>query len=303
MPNEQPAGCLVPFSPLLSLSECETICYLSPALSPLPPKSSLSSRSVANARSSLPISVPTHILTGPSQNYDFYCQQTRILRGSVANTLAVNSYNVQINQHRYRDADTAATEDFMDFGTSPRWHGSFSDIDIKFASPMAEPAFFYPKSGDFNDPSSIRASFLSTNAPHTPSSSAVNLRPGIHQQQAATVNAQARQRQQQPQTTGVRPEQSQRIQAPHPPINALVEEKISQLLKSIRQSSSSAKGDDSQISLPGLRQTQRAKKDKMDEDKRLLDSQECMKLSTKERRQLRKKVCAREFRWRKKGKQ
>jgi hypothetical protein len=52
-----------------------------------------------------------------------------------------------------------------------------------------------------------------------------------------------------------------------------------------------------------MTQAQRAKKeeDEMDEDERLLASEEGKKLSSKERRQLRNKVSARAFRSRRKG--
>jgi hypothetical protein len=59
-------------------------------------------------------------------------------------------------------------------------------------------------------------------------------------------------------------------------------------------------GEDGQSMLPHI---QRMKKDEeeMDEDERLLASDEGKKLSSKERRQLRNKVSARAFRSRRKG--
>lgn len=309
MSNQQSAGCLDPLDSLIDLSEYETVSYQSPTISPSTQKSRFSSRSVSNTPSALPSSTPT--LSGPSHNYDLYRQQTGIPQGAVANTLAVNSYNSHINQYGYGDADSTgmgATEDFVDFGTAPGRNGSFNDTDVDFDSPKAEPAFFYPESnGDFIDPSSINGSLQSPNGLPSQSSSVGRLWPGMHQQQAAVAKAQRQQQQiiqQQRQATGARPGQPQRTRAPHPPTNPLVEEKISQLLNSMRQSSVTTEGDDSQNSSSGLTQTQRSKKDEeeMDEDERLLASEEGKKLSSKERRQLRNKVSARAFRSRRKGK-
>lgn len=311
MSTQQPAGCLDPLDSLLDLSEYETVSYQSPAISPSTQKSRFSSRSISNTPSTLPSSTPT--LTGPSHNYDLYRQQTGIPQGAIANTLAVNSYNTQINQFGYGDADVAgmgSADDFVDFGTAPGRNGSLNDSDMDFDSPKAEPAFFYPEnSADFIDPSSITGTIPMNGLP-TQSGNVGRLWPGMHQQQAAVAKAQAQQKQQQQiiqqqqrQAAGVRPQQ-QRVRAPHPPTNPLVEEKISQLLNSMRQSSVTTEGDDSQTSATGMSLTQRAKKEEeeMDEDERLLASEEGKKLSSKERRQLRNKVSARAFRSRRKGK-
>jgi hypothetical protein len=309
-PNQQPPGCLDPLDSLLDLSEYETVSYQSPAISPATQKSRFSSRSVSNTPATLPSSKPT--LTGPSHNYDLYRQQTGIPQGAVANTLAVNSY---VNQYGYTDANASAmntTEDFVDFGTAPGPHGSFNDTDIDFDSPKAEPAFFYPESSaDYVDPNTINATLQPGNTlPSNGQAGNVGrLWPGMHQQQAAVAKAQAQQKQQQQiiqqqrQAVAGRPGQPQRIRAPHQPTNPLVEEKISQLLNSMRQSSVTTEGDDSQGSTNGMTQAQRAKKeeDEMDEDERLLASEEGKKLSSKERRQLRNKVSARAFRSRRKG--
>ena len=309
MSNQQPTGCLDPLDSLLDLSEYETVSYQSPAISPSTQKSLFSSRSISNTPSTLSSSTP--ILTGPSHNYDLYRQQTGIPQGAVANTLAVNSFNPQINQFGYGDADLTSmgsTEDFVDFGSAPGRNGSLNDAGVDFDSPKAEPAFFYPEnSTDFIDPSSITAP-ISNNGLPTQTGNVGRLWPGMHQQQAAMAKAQAQQKQQQQiiqqqrQAAGVRPPQ-QRVRTAHP-TDPLVEEKISQLLNSMRQSSVTTEGDDSQTSVAGMTQTQRAKKDEeeMDEDERLLASEEGKKLSSKERRQLRNKVSARAFRSRRKGK-
>jgi hypothetical protein len=55
-------------------------------------------------------------------------------------------------------------------------------------------------------------------------------------------------------------------------------------------------------SQPGLAARMKKEEDEMDEDERLLASEEGKKLNSKERRQLRNKVSARSFRSRRKGK-
>ncbi|KAG5955457.1 BZIP-type transcription factor mbz1 [Claviceps cyperi] len=82
------------------------------------------------------------------------------------------------------------------------------------------------------------------------------------------------------------------------PTDHIVEQKITQLLNSMRAKSASAESE-AQSALNNL---PKAKKynDDMDEDERLLASEEGKKLSSKERRQLRNKVSARAFRSRRK---
>lgn len=80
-----------------------------------------------------------------------------------------------------------------------------------------------------------------------------------------------------------------------------VQEKISHILQQMRQNSVSSLEETEQTS--SLPQPTKYKKDEqdMDEDERLLASEEGKKLSSKERRQLRNKVSARAFRSRRKG--
>lgn len=86
--------------------------------------------------------------------------------------------------------------------------------------------------------------------------------------------------------------------------DAHTEEMITRVVAQIRadsQNASANMANDNQGLLPHII---RAKKDEedMDEDERLLASEEGKKLSSKERRQLRNKVSARAFRSRRKGK-
>jgi len=97
--------------------------------------------------------------------------------------------------------------------------------------------------------------------------------------------------------------QASRRQNSHQPIDQRTEETISRVMSEIRRSSTIAADSLSPTSPGGLLpHIIRAKKDEeeMDEDERLLNSEEGKKLSSKERRQLRNKVSARAFRSRRK---
>lgn len=316
------ASCLDPLDSLIDFSEYETVSfkseYKSPAISPSTSKTQFS-RSVSNTPTTLPSSTqPT--LSGPSHNYELYRQTTGIPPGSVANTLAVNQSNIHMNQYGFTDsylAGLGSSDEFVDFGTAPRQTPfNPSDIDMEYDSPSNEPAFFYPEqSSEFVDPSTIGGNngLPAAHVVPTQSSNVGRLWPGMHQQQAALAKAQAQQKQQQAiiqqqrqqAMGGQQPrQQSQRPRASHAPADPIVEEKISQLLNSMRQSSVTTDGEDGNTPNANMSHVSRMRKDEeeMDEDERLLASEEGKKLSSKERRQLRNKVSARAFRSRRKGK-
>jgi len=314
--NNSQQNCLVdPLDSMLDFSEYETVQYQSPSLSPSGSKGSqFSTRSVSNTPPVLPAQQPT--FNGPSHNYDMYRQTTGIPQGALANTLAVNSNNVHISQYGFADnnyltSGVSPSEDFIDFGTAPmKYHPA--DMDAEFDSPNGDASFFFQESNDFIDPSSIASN---NGLPATPTvvptqtSNVGRLWPGMHQQQAALAKAQAQQKQQQliiqqqrqNATGGQQKQTSQRSRASNGPADPIVEEKISQLLNSMRQGSATSDGDDSNNG--NMSNVQRMRKDEedMDEDERLLASEEGKKLSSKERRQLRNKVSARAFRSRRKG--
>lgn len=85
--------------------------------------------------------------------------------------------------------------------------------------------------------------------------------------------------------------------------DAATEERIRLILEDVKQKALSehAQQEDGDSPLPHLTRS-RKDEDDMDEDERLLASEEGKKLSSKERRQLRNKVSARAFRSRRKGK-
>jgi hypothetical protein len=312
-------GCLDPLDSLIDYSEYETVTYKSefksPSISPSTTLKSGFSRSTSSTPAILPSSQPT--LSGPSHNYELYRQTTGIPPGSVANTHAVNQ---SMNQYGFTDsylAGLSPNDDFVDFGTAPRQTPfNPSDLDMEFESPSNEPAFFYPEqSSEFVDPSALGGNhgLPITQAVPTQSGNVGRLWPGMHQQQAAIAKAQAQQKQQQALITQQRQQamgeqqprqQAQRPRASHAPSDPIVEEKISQLLNSMRQSSVTTDGEDAQTPNGHMSHASRMRKDEeeMDEDERLLASEEGKKLSSKERRQLRNKVSARAFRSRRKGK-
>lgn len=83
--------------------------------------------------------------------------------------------------------------------------------------------------------------------------------------------------------------------------DAATEERIRQLLEDVkRKALSSAPNLDDSNPMPHIARMKKDEED-MDEDERLLASEEGKKLSSKERRQLRNKVSARAFRSRRKG--
>ncbi|KAI6780867.1 uncharacterized protein J7T54_007347 [Emericellopsis cladophorae] len=288
----------------------------------LPTNSSLSSSPASTSKNNFasPVSatvttpsVPstsTQTLSGPSHNYDMYRQQTGFVPGALANTMAVN----QTNNTGYQDfgsldylSNMTPEDDIFDFNTAPS-QGTMagaSDMDMEFDSPAETQNFF-----NTINPSSIEQE-LSPTSVATQSSNVGRLWPGAHSQAAmAKIQAQQRQQQQQQhqqQHMMQRQHQQQQQHMPQQPkarnkssqpTDPLVEQKITQLLNSMRAKPPSAE-DDKNFPMANLSRTKK-EEDDMDEDERLLASEEGKKLSSKERRQLRNKVSARAFRSRRK---
>lgn len=201
-----------------------------------------------------------------------------------------------------------STDDFLDFGSTPT-QTSNGDMDLDFGSPTDMAIL----NTDVINPAAIDGQEDTPQAQRTPNHPG-RVYPGMHQQ-AALAKAQAeaaRQQQQQQSNT-----QQQRTVAPahsrqtsrsgnsaRPPTDPIVEESISRLLNQMRHSSVTSSNDDATTPhANGASAQVRARKDEeeMDEDERLLASEEGKKLSSKERRQLRNKVSARAFRSRRKG--
>ena len=273
---------------------------------------------------------PSFEFTGPSHQYGAHKQQTGIPLGSLANTYTVNQPNT-FGLGGYQPGSLVqggyfsnTTDDFFDFNAVPGHNPSFgssTDIDMDFDSPTSD--LFTPlnlsTNADFVDPNAIGGQEDLSPSSTPVQSNAGKLWPGIHQQQAAMAKAQAQKRQQQEQHQQQQQAKivlppmptPQRQAAPkasgsssRPGTDPIVEERISRLLNQMRQNSVTSSHDDAPTpNANGQTHLARQRKDEedMDEDERLLASEEGKKLSSKERRQLRNKVSARAFRSRRKG--
>ncbi|KAI3395762.1 hypothetical protein diail_893 [Diaporthe ilicicola] len=281
-------------SPSLSPAASKT---LTPFARPVPATVQTTQGSLLSASSAQP-------LTGPSHQYDLYKQQTGIVPGALANTLQVNQNNAHIGagyQQFDIDAYFANMNDGFDFNASP----SQGAMDMDFDPPSAaDQSLFFGESTVNPNAIGGHEDHGLASPPGVPNQSSVGrVWPGMHQQ-AALAKAQAQQRQQQQiiaqqqQQRATQQSRQQRPKSGAQPTDPIVEQKITQLLNSMRAKSS---GPDSQNNAP-LMNLPRARKDEddMDEDERLLASEEGKKLSSKERRQLRNKVSARAFRSRRK---
>ncbi|KAL8670166.1 MAG: hypothetical protein Q9168_005280 [Polycauliona sp. 1 TL-2023] len=242
---------------------------------------------------------------GPSHQYELHKQQTGLPMGALANTLAVNQNDhiVQGQAQRMSGFPSAdfyyslpTPDDSFDFNTAPS-QTMGADMDIDLAASIQDP------NADYVNPSAVggEESSLSSIAPKQ------RAWPGMHQQQAkAQAEAQRQQTlaQQQQNRPLSRPASQRPLNNPVPAKDPIVEERISRLLDQMRHSSVTSSTDD--IATPtahgNVSHLGRAKKDEedMDEDERLLASEEGKRLSSKERRQLRNKVSARAFRSRRK---
>lgn len=294
---------------LLDLTEYDGLQSHSPSLSPSGHTKATYASPVSAVTSTPSIpSTNTQSLSGPSHNYDMYRQQTGFVPGALANTMAVN----QTNNTGYQDfgsleylSNMSPQNDIFDFSTTPpQTTLPGTEMDLDFTSAADSQEFF----------STINPSNIEHETSVSPSgstqSSVGRLWPGAHSQ-AAHAKAQAQQRQQQQQQVMQQQHQVQPrpvSQQPRkarskgtPPTDPLVEQKITQLLNSMRAKPSSPDSENSfsHSNLPKAKKEE----EEMDEDERLLASEEGKKLSSKERRQLRNKVSARAFRSRRKGKQ
>ncbi|KAL8654543.1 MAG: hypothetical protein Q9226_003397 [Calogaya cf. arnoldii] len=242
---------------------------------------------------------------GPSHQYELHKQQTGLPMGALANALAINQNDHIVHgqaQRMYGFPSTDSylamntTDDGFDFNTAPS-QTLGPDMDIDFAASIND------ANSDYINPNAISSeeSSLTSIAPKQ------RAWPGMHQQQAK-AQAEAQRQQtlaQQQQTQSIsRPASQRPLSTSVPAKDPIVEERISRLLNQMRHSSVTSSNDDSPTPTAhgNTSHLGRAKKDEedMDEDERLLASEEGKRLSSKERRQLRNKVSARAFRSRRK---
>ena len=290
---------------------------------PTPSISPLSSRSKSNS-----ITTPTtttnsnsntlilaqsdpQVFAGPSHQYDLYKQQAGLPVGAVANTFALNEadqygYGRQLSYGVVPPTDgyfgMSSDDDFMNFNTVPS-QNAFQDVDMDFGNPTEMNTL----TNTFVNPAAIDGQEASR--PTQPAQIHTGrVYPGMHQQAAlAKAQEQARQQaaiQQQQKSAPSTSHGSRSGSSAKPPSDPIVEESISRLLNQMRHSSVSSPDDDASTpTANSFPHSARSKKDEedMDEDERLLASEEGKKLSSKERRQLRNKVSARAFRSRRKG--
>lgn len=243
-------------------------------------------------------------MSGPSHQYDAYRQQTGLPAGGLASTFAVNqATGMQYNPTSSGFVMPVETLNFplpsnddFDFNTNPSY--DVNDMDFDADSPSDNlPAMFYPGKAQFVNPSAIAGDSSSTYTPQVQ-----RMYPGMHSQQAAQAKKQQeliRQQQQQRVLEGQRQLPTQKA----PKNDPATDERISRLLQQMRHNSTVSNDDEADDMANDLPQMAKLKKEEeeMDEDERLLASEEGKKLSSKERRQLRNKVSARAFRSRRKG--
>lgn len=230
------------------------------------------------------------ILPPPSHEYGLHRQQTTMaynLNG-FNNTFAAQPQPRNNGKQRASQAQPVAF-------AAPLAYDSTFDTNMDF-DPSAQ-AFPYS-----NNSMSMLDTYVDPLAEFDDDFTKVNrIYPGMHSARSQVV---AR-HQQQPLPMQTVQQAQLPVPAQQPAQNPVVEDKISRLLNHMRQSSmaSSIEDDAASPSNEHSSHLTRMRKDDedMDEDERLLASEEGKKLSSKERRQLRNKVSARAFRSRRKG--
>ncbi|EME85838.1 uncharacterized protein MYCFIDRAFT_150893 [Pseudocercospora fijiensis CIRAD86] len=252
---------------------------------------------------------------GPSHDYGQFKQQVGLPVGSLAN----------MPQNGMFDGFNSGIGD-MEFNSGFAWNSGIdvdADMGVDFNNSQPMPAMFFPSneasSDNFVNPNSVGGQ-------EEPPSHVGRLWPGMHSQQAQQaamqkaaqaqavqqrqMKLQAQQAQYRQAANSAQSQSSQgSSQASHGngkrashTAEPHVEESISRLLNQMRQNNALPSEDDAESPSGNPPHIARMKKDEeeMDEDERLLASEEGKKLSSKERRQLRNKVSARAFRSRRK---
>lgn len=279
--NTQP--CVVDPLDMLDFSEYDGLSYQSPSVSPASSSKPQFARQTPSAPTGAMPSGPQ--MHGPSHRYDQYKQQTPFVPGALASTMTINQQVGHIG-YTLDYTQSSPNDEMFDFNAGPS-----PNLDMEFER---EPSFYFP--GETINPNAIAGREQSLPSPPALQSNIGRMYPGMHQQQAI-AKAQAQQRQQQ---QIIQQQQQQRQQAKQKsvqPSDPMVEQKITQLLNSMRANPNGMDMSESPMAnMPRMRKDE----EDMDDDERLLNSEEGKKLSSKERRQLRNKVSARAFRSRRK---
>lgn len=246
----------------------------------------------------------------PSHHYEEHRQQTGLPPGALSMT-----YN-QVSPMRFGNGaqgypmnsemmagHVKRDEAPFDFNTVPSRNPSEMEIESDGMNPAPYFLPTNPNKNQYVDPNALGGHEL---AQAGPSTQVGRMYPGMHQQQAAMAKAAQQQkqdelvRQQQVQQRGVEDGQSALPRSGRGS-DPVLDERISRLLQHMKQTAAAAgETSPSPSAMPQMAKTKKDEAD-MDEDERLLASEEGKKLSSKERRQLRNKVSARAFRSRRKG--
>jgi len=252
-----------------------------------------------------PSSQPT--FAAPSHQYAAYPQNNGLPVGALADIMATNKSgqpSSRRHQQYYGNPVSASfgispTEDFeFDFGSN--YNASYYDMDVDFSTPP-QSGLGQPTDGEYVDPSAIggQEAIIAAPQPQAPR----RAYPGMHQQQAL-AKAQAEAQQQKEREAAAQKAAALQGHTGRSPADPVVEERITRIINEMRHSSvASSKDEEAATRDQGAtaRVRQKKEEDEMDEDERILASEEGKKLSSKERRQLRNKVSARAFRSRRKG--
>lgn len=248
-------------------------------------------------------------LTKKSHQYQQHRQQASLPLGSLSDLHSFN-YNDSFFPLAYLGNNVlpSPVTDHPDFGVDMS-HGTAQSLDadeIDFNTPLdyltGDVTFSDPRPAIYVDncinPAEIGGQEDLSPLPQPRPTSPDRLWPGIHQQYAEGTEAEALS-QQSTQRPSPSPKSKTRKSDP------VVDERISRLLCQMRQNNVAT--NDNNTTSPDVggssSQLARTKKDveDMDEDERLLASEEGKNLTPGQRRQLRNKVSARAFRSRRKG--
>ena len=268
----------------------------------------------------------------PSHEYNLYKQQTGIplksvpgLESSRTDTQSSNFFTSGFDESSFMpDSSYDGLGSMSGLGLS-----NDVNMDIDFTPSSCLPAFFFPPTAE----SSQSPNFVnpSTLGDQSETHAHVRVWPGMHQQQAhQAALAKAREQSQRHETSqpqkqftpelSVQPSQhgkkssqplftakrrtSSNAAVTDAQTEAVINRVVNQIVRNQNSALASGDVDAYQNSTSGsLSNLNRLRKDEddMDEDEKLLASEEGKKLSSKERRQLRNKVSARAFRSRRKG--
>ncbi|RKF71672.1 BZIP-type transcription factor MBZ1 [Golovinomyces cichoracearum] len=243
------------------------------------------------------------IIKIPGHDHNIYCDDTGI-SSATTRTLAVNHQPHQ----RVLTSEIEGDENLNDLKPISTCDSAYnsSDIDMEFDSPNRGPKFYYPQpltmaltepSFSNNQPSSL-IPIKDSNLCHYGLNLHQQLANDDLQQRNHSIIQSSRQTIDTKTSSHKAP--SSRMKVISPSKDVIVEEKISQLLKSMRQGNIGADESKDHVASSLFSRSLSKKDEEMDEDEKLLVSEEGKKLSSKERRQLRNKVSARAFRSRRK---